>query len=89
MNAAELKVAFPKLYQQVFDAGVRAERRRIEAAALIAGIPETRDLAPVSFARVPVNAAGRGGRHSWSQRIKEVFPQQPTIPYEQHRQSSA
>jgi hypothetical protein len=37
MTAAELKVRCPKLYQQVFAAGVAAQRKRMQVAALIAG----------------------------------------------------
>jgi hypothetical protein len=61
MTIDELRSGFPKLYQQIFNAGVKAERRRLEAAALIAGAVESRDHEPVNFARVPVKVAGSGG----------------------------
>ena len=61
MNIDDLKTQYPKLYQQVFAAGVNAERKRALAAELIAGSVESRDQAPVNFARVPVKVAGNGG----------------------------
>ena len=61
MNVEEFRRQCPKLYQQVFALGVRGERRRLEAAELIAGAVEDRDRAPVNFALVPVKVAGNGG----------------------------
>ena len=41
MNVEEFRRQCPKLYQQVFAAGVNAERRRLEAAEPIAGAVES------------------------------------------------
>jgi hypothetical protein len=59
MNVYELKTWYPKLYAQIYALGVRDERERLsglqrkrEAAELIVGSVESRNRAPVSFARV-------------------------------------
>ena len=61
MNIQELKAKYPRLYSVVFALRVNSERKRVLATQLIVGALESRDWAPVSFERVPVNAAGRGG----------------------------
>ena len=61
MNIHELKAKHPQLYSEVLALGVNSERKRFLAAELIVGAVESRNWAPVNFARVPVNAAGRGG----------------------------
>jgi hypothetical protein len=43
MTIDELRSGFPRLYQQIFNAGVKAERRRLEAAELIVGSVESRN----------------------------------------------
>jgi hypothetical protein len=37
MTKDELKARYPRLYAEIFGRGVKAERRRIQAAELIAG----------------------------------------------------
>jgi hypothetical protein len=61
MNVDEFRRQCPKLYQQVFAAGVASARRQALAAELIVTAAENRDRAPISFARVPVKVAGEGG----------------------------
>ena len=93
MNIDELRTKRPDLYQAVFAAGFdcgllncrdnsargRIFDRQVEAAELIAGAVESRDRAPVNFARVLVKVAGNGG---------PAFVV-PTYGYEQRRLRSA
>jgi hypothetical protein len=69
MTIHELRTMFPRVYQQVFDAGVRFERKRLQAAELIGHAnPDERQPAVFTFRSIQNALRGkreRRVRSSW------------------------